>query len=142
MWHRLLYEHYSVRVGRLFLYNTTISQLLAPDPYHYYYWIRLFMESLLTSPPHLIRCDLSENLDLMVSKNQASQKRSTPTRRRRPGLNQVYCIVRVYILLTKEIGVRFFIDPWRFREDLLEFGTTDKSKVTASNIDFMRSKDC
>ncbi|KIW23153.1 uncharacterized protein PV07_11373 [Cladophialophora immunda] len=42
---------------------------------------------------------------------------------------RVYCIVRVYNLLSDKIGVRIYIDPWRFREGRLEFGTTDKWKV-------------
>ncbi|KIX03638.1 uncharacterized protein Z518_07191 [Rhinocladiella mackenziei CBS 650.93] len=43
--------------------------------------------------------------------------------------NRVYCIVRVYNLLSDKIGVRIYIDPWRFREGRLEFGTTEKWKV-------------
>ena len=42
---------------------------------------------------------------------------------------KVYCIVRVYNLLSDNIGFRIYIDPWRFREGRLEFGTTDKWKV-------------
>ncbi|KAJ9605358.1 hypothetical protein H2200_010015 [Cladophialophora chaetospira] len=42
---------------------------------------------------------------------------------------QVYCLVRVYNLLSDKIGIRFYIDPWRFREGRLEFGTTEKWKV-------------
>lgn len=48
-------------------------------------------------------------------------------------VRQVYCIVRVYNLLSDQIGISFFIDPWRFREGRLEFGTTAKWKVTASS---------
>jgi hypothetical protein len=47
------------------------------------------------------------------------------------GRRQVYCIVRVYNLLSEQIGISFFIDPWRFREGRLEFGTTEKWKVRA-----------
>jgi hypothetical protein len=43
--------------------------------------------------------------------------------------NRVYCIVRVYNLLSDQVGVRIYIDPWRFREGRLEFGTTEKWKV-------------
>ncbi len=43
--------------------------------------------------------------------------------------NGVYCIVRVYNLLSEQIGIRFYIDPWRFREGRLEFDTTEKWKV-------------
>lgn len=45
---------------------------------------------------------------------------------------QVYCLVRVYNLLTDRIGIRFYIDPWRFRDSKLQFGTTDKWRVTAT----------
>lgn len=47
---------------------------------------------------------------------------------------QVYCIVRVYNLLSSKIGIRLFVDPWRFREGVLEFGTTDKWKVRAKTL--------
>lgn len=47
---------------------------------------------------------------------------------------QVYCIVRIYNLLSDRIGIRLFIDPWRFREGRLEFGTTEKWKVRACEI--------
>lgn len=56
----------------------------------------------------------------------------TPPHGRRS--NRVYCIVRVYNLLSNKIGVRFYIDPWRFREGKLEFGTTDKWKVRPLGI--------
>lgn len=42
---------------------------------------------------------------------------------------QVYCIVRVYDLLSDKIGVKLFIDPWRFRDGQLTFDTTDKWRV-------------
>lgn len=42
---------------------------------------------------------------------------------------RVYCIVRVYNLLSDKIGIRLYVDPWRFRESRLEFGTTEKWKV-------------
>jgi hypothetical protein len=51
------------------------------------------------------------------------------------GHRQAYCIVRVYNLLSDQIGICFFIDPWRFREGRLEFGTTEKWKVTASSAE-------
>jgi hypothetical protein len=51
----------------------------------------------------------------------------TPPRERRS--NRVYCIVRVYNLLSEKLGLRLYIDPWRLREGILEFGTTDKWKV-------------
>jgi hypothetical protein len=50
-----------------------------------------------------------------------------PPRERRS--NRVYCIVRVYNLLNEKIGLRLYIDPWRLREGVLEFGTTDIWKV-------------
>lgn len=46
-----------------------------------------------------------------------------------PDRTQVYCIVRIYDLLKDKIGIRIFIDPWRLREQQLEFGTTDKWRV-------------
>jgi hypothetical protein len=58
----------------------------------------------------------------------------TPPRQRQRQRNQVYCIIRVYNLLSEQIGVRFFIDPWRFRERQLEFGTTEKWKVRAVRV--------
>ncbi len=42
---------------------------------------------------------------------------------------EIYCIVRVYNLLSDKIGIKIYIDPWRFREGRLEFGTTLKWKV-------------
>ena len=51
------------------------------------------------------------------------------------GRRQVYCIVRVYNLLSDQIGISFFIDPWRFREGRLGFDTTEKWKVTASSAE-------
>jgi len=66
----------------------------------------------------------------------AQQNGTTPTppRQRQRQRNQVYCIIRVYNLLSEQIGVRFFIDPWRFRERRLEFGTTEKWKVRAVRV--------
>lgn len=46
--------------------------------------------------------------------------------------NQVYCVVRVYNLLSDEIGIRFYIDPWRFRKGRLRFRTNDGWKVKAT----------
>ncbi|OAG34109.1 hypothetical protein AYO21_11750 [Fonsecaea monophora] len=65
--------------------------------------------------------------DLM--RNLGDTKHNAPRR-------QVYCIVRVYNLLSNQIGISFFIDPWRFREGRLEFDTTDKWKVTASRAKY------
>lgn len=48
---------------------------------------------------------------------------------------QVYCIVRVYNLLSDNIGIRIYMDPWRFRDRELEFGTTDKWKVKPVDLD-------
>ena len=62
------------------------------------------------------------------------QNGATPTPPRRRQRNRVYCIIRVYNLLSEQIGVRFFIDPWRFRERRLEFGTTEKWKVRAVRV--------
>lgn len=61
----------------------------------------------------------------------AADREHDPGRR----VRQVYCIVRVYNLLSDQIGISFFIDPWRFREGRLEFGTTAKWKVTASSAE-------
>jgi hypothetical protein len=60
---------------------------------------------------------------------QTPQNGTTPAPRRKRQHSRVYCIIRVYNLLSEHIGVRFFIDPWRFRERRLEFGTTEKWKV-------------
>ncbi len=65
---------------------------------------------------------------------QTQQNGTTPTPPRQRQRNQVYCIIRVYNLLSEQIGVRFFIDPWRFRERRLEFGTTEKWKVKAVRV--------
>jgi hypothetical protein len=62
---------------------------------------------------------------------QTQQNGTTPTPPRQRQRNRVYCIIRVYNLLSEQIGVRIFIDPWRFRERRLEFGTTEKWKVRA-----------
>ena len=40
------------------------------------------------------------------------------------GRRDVYCIVRVYDLVKEKIGVRLFIDPWRYRDLELKFDTT------------------
>jgi hypothetical protein len=50
------------------------------------------------------------------------------------GRKQVYCIVRVYNLLSDKIGIRIYIDPWRFRDRQLEFSPTDKWKVKPVNL--------
>jgi hypothetical protein len=65
---------------------------------------------------------------------QTQQNGITPTPPRQRQRNRVYCIIRVYNLLSEQIGVRFFIDPWRFRERRLEFGTTEKWKVRAVRV--------
>jgi hypothetical protein len=65
---------------------------------------------------------------------QTQQNGTTPTTPRQRQRNRVYCIIRVYNLLSEQIGVRFFIDPWRFRERRLEFGTTEKWKVRAVRV--------
>jgi hypothetical protein len=65
---------------------------------------------------------------------QTQQNGTTPTPPRQRQRNRVYCIIRVYNLLSEQIGVRFFIDPWRFRERRLEFGTTEKWKVRAVRL--------
>jgi hypothetical protein len=65
---------------------------------------------------------------------QTQQNGITPTPPRQRQHNQVYCIIRVYNLLSEQIGVRFFIDPWRFRERRLEFGTMEKWKVRAVRV--------
>ncbi len=62
------------------------------------------------------------------------QNETVPTPPRQRQRNRVYCIIRVYNLLSEQIGVRFFIDPWRFRESQLEFGTTEKWKVRAVRV--------
>jgi hypothetical protein len=65
---------------------------------------------------------------------QTQQNGITPTPLRQRQRSSVYCIIRVYNLLSEQIGVRFFIDPWRFRERRLEFGTTEKWKVRAVGV--------
>lgn len=65
---------------------------------------------------------------------QTQQNGATPSPPRQRRRNRVYCIIRVYNLLSEQIGVRFFIDPWRFRERRLEFGTTEKWKVQAVRV--------
>jgi hypothetical protein len=65
---------------------------------------------------------------------QTQQNGTTPTPPRQRQRNRVYCIIRVYNLLSEQIGIRFFIDPWRFRERRLEFGTTEKWKVRAVRV--------
>ncbi|KIW74784.1 hypothetical protein Z517_11554 [Fonsecaea pedrosoi CBS 271.37] len=65
--------------------------------------------------------------DLM--RNSGDTKHNAPRRR-------VHCIVRVYNLLSNQIGISFFIDPWRFLEGLLEFDTTDKWNVSASRAEY------
>ncbi|KAF1811695.1 hypothetical protein P152DRAFT_418319 [Eremomyces bilateralis CBS 781.70] len=62
---------------------------------------------------------------------QTQQNETTPSP---PDANRVYCIVRVYNLLSGQIGVRFFIDPWRFRDRRLKFEVTEKWKVRAIRI--------
>jgi hypothetical protein len=65
---------------------------------------------------------------------EQEQNGTTPTPPQRRQKHRIYCIIRVYNLLSDQIGVRFFIDPWRFRERQLEFGTTDKWKVKAARV--------
>jgi hypothetical protein len=72
-----------------------------------------------------------EQIQIQTQQNETTP---TPTPLRQRQRNRVYCIIRVYNLLSEQIGVRFFIDPWRFRERRLEFGTTEKWKVRAVRV--------
>lgn len=70
--------------------------------------------------------------DFFMSPNQYKMMKSLSGDHAGLPRRQVYCLIRVYNLLTDCIGIRFFIDPWRYRDHGLEFGTTDKWKVTAT----------
>lgn len=51
---------------------------------------------------------------------------------------QVYCITHVYNLLSNEIGICLYIDPWRLQGGggfPLEFSTTDNLKWKVKHVD-------
>ena len=66
--------------------------------------------------------------DFFMSPSQYSRMKTSGAMRDE-AKKQLYVIVRVYNLLSDQIGIRFYIDAWRFRDKELDFGTTDKWKV-------------
>ena len=47
---------------------------------------------------------------------------------------QIYLIIRVFNLISSDIGMRVYVDPWRFQGTLLNFEAQAWTVMPTSNV--------
>ena len=47
---------------------------------------------------------------------------------------QIYLIMRVFNLISPDIGMRVYVDPWRFRGTLLDFEAQAWTVTATTNV--------